>query len=137
MGLMNLSTCCFGHFPSCHGCGGLAGQHHFGARSGSSMVFIGLLKMVLAVIVGPSMLHALETFPSVVLGVLLAVSGIELATSCADIRCKADLAVALAEAGIVIRYGTGQAFIVSLAISALLRALVRRPSNSRNHFARL
>ena len=64
---MDLSSCWFGHFPSCHGCGGLAAQHLFGARTGSSMVFIGLLKMGLAVLFGPSLLAALETFPSAVL----------------------------------------------------------------------
>ena len=63
---MDLSTCWFGHFPSCHGCGGLAGQHLFGARTGSSMVFIGLVKMFLALLFGPSLLEALEAFPSAV-----------------------------------------------------------------------
>ena len=30
IGLMDASSCWFGHFPSCHGCGGLAAQHLYG-----------------------------------------------------------------------------------------------------------
>ena len=62
---MDLSSCFFGHFLVPHG-GGLAGQHKFGARTGSSMAF-GVLKMGLAIL-GPSLLRALEAFPSAVLG---------------------------------------------------------------------
>lgn len=119
---MDLSTCWFGHFPSCHGCGGLAGQHLFGARTGSSMVFIGLVKMFLALLFGPSLLEALEAFPSAVLGVLLAVSGVELATCCRDMQQKADFAVMLIGAGCVLKLGTGIAFLAAIAAAAAFRA---------------
>ena len=49
---MNAATCWLGHFPSCHGCGGLAAQHLYGARTGSSMALMGLLKMALALLFG-------------------------------------------------------------------------------------
>ena len=52
IGLMNAATCWLGHFPSCHGCGGLAAQHLYGARTGSSMALMGLLKMALALLFG-------------------------------------------------------------------------------------
>ena len=114
---MDLSSCFFGHFPSCHGCGGLAGQHKFGARTGSSMAFMGVLKMGLAILFGPSLLRALEAFPSAVLGVLLAVSGVELATACRDMQQKADFAVMLIGAGCVLKLGTGIAFLAAAAAS--------------------
>ena len=44
------------------------------------MALIGLLKMGVALALGPSLLLAFEAFPNTVLGVLLAVSGVELAT---------------------------------------------------------
>ena len=118
---MDLSSCFFGHFPSCHGCGGLAGQHKFGARTGSSMAFMGVLKMGLAVLFGPSLLRALEAFPSAVLGVLLAVSGVELATACRDMQHKADFAVMLIGAGCVLKLGTGIAFLAAVAASVAFR----------------
>jgi len=81
VGLMNLIFCPFGSMPNCHGAGGLAGQHRLGARYGSSVVFLGLAKMVLAIFFGASALTLLDAFPDAVLGVMLAIAGQELATT--------------------------------------------------------
>ena len=113
--MSNLASAAFGHFPSCHGCGGLAAQHHFGARTGSSMVLMGAAKMALAVVLGPSLLTALAAFPRSVLGVLLAVGGVELAVSVRDMERRDDVAVMLIGAGVVIQIGTGAGFVAALA----------------------
>ena len=81
VGLMNLIFCPFGSMPNCHGAGGLAGQHRLGARHGSSVVFLGLAKMCLAIFFGASALTLLDAFPNAVLGVMLAIAGQELATT--------------------------------------------------------
>jgi hypothetical protein len=65
--------------PNCHGAGGLAGQHKFGARHGASVIFLGLNKMILATVMGGVLLPFLEAIPSSVLGVMLAIAGHELA----------------------------------------------------------
>ena len=122
VGWMDFASCWFGHFPSCHGCGGLAGQHLFGARTGSSMALMGLLKMSLALLFGPSLLAALEAFPKGVVGVLLSVSGIELAVPCRDMSGRRDMAVMLLGAGLVLSpAGTGIAFLASLCAAVVLR----------------
>lgn len=64
-----------------HGAGGLAGQHRLGARHGASVVFLGLVKMMLAIFLGKSALTLLDAFPTSVLGVMLAIAGQELATT--------------------------------------------------------
>ena len=122
IGLMNLSTGWLGHFPSCHGAGGLAAPHLFGARTGSSMVLMGVCKIVLACLFGPSLMNGLEAFPNSVLGVLLAVSGIELAVAARDARSRADFAVTLLGAGLVLKLGTGMAFVGSILAAAILHA---------------
>ncbi len=76
--VMNLGTCLFGAMPSCHGSGGLAGQHRFGARTGGSMVVLGLSKMGLGILFGSAVGVVLAAFPSSLLGVLLAFAGLEL-----------------------------------------------------------
>lgn len=81
VGLMNLLFCPFGSMPNCHGAGGLAGQHRLGARYGSSVVFLGVSKMFLAIFFGASALTLLDAFPDAVLGVMLAIAGQELATT--------------------------------------------------------
>lgn len=81
VGLINLLFCPFGSMPNCHGAGGLAGQHRLGARHGTSVVFLGLGKVLLALFWGRSALTLLDAFPSAVLGVMLAIAGQELATT--------------------------------------------------------
>jgi len=77
---MNILGCTFGAMPMCHGAGGLAGQYAFGARGGCSVVVLGLVKMVLAVALGGSLVYVLDSFPNAILGVMLFFAGLELAT---------------------------------------------------------
>ena len=76
VGIMSMSSSFFGGFPMCHGAGGLAAHYRFGARTGVSLIFGGLLLLVLAVICAdPEIVLAL---PKGMFGVLLVVVAIEL-----------------------------------------------------------
>jgi len=80
--VINLIGCWFGAMPACHGSGGLAGQYRFGARSGSSIVFLGLLKFFLGIIAfwkGEHIVALLAGIPKSLLGVLVLAAGVELA----------------------------------------------------------
>ncbi|KAK9413081.1 putative Sulfate transporter [Seiridium unicorne] len=77
--LMNLLGCWFGAMPVCHGAGGLAAQFRFGARSGASIVLLGLFKMILGLVLGESLLGLLTTFPRSLLGIMVIAAGLELA----------------------------------------------------------
>lgn len=77
--LMNLVGGWFGAMPVCHGSGGLAGQHRFGARSGASIIILGLFKLTLGVIFGESLLGLLKAFPKSLLGIMVIAAGLELA----------------------------------------------------------
>jgi len=80
VGLMNLLFVPFGSMPNCHGAGGLAGQHRFGARHGSSVVFLGICKILIAIFFGASALTLLDSFPNAILGLMLVIAGHELCT---------------------------------------------------------
>ncbi|KAF1967131.1 hypothetical protein BU23DRAFT_304483 [Bimuria novae-zelandiae CBS 107.79] len=79
---INLVACWFGCMPVCHGSGGLAGQYRFGARSGSSIISLGTLKLVLGIVAffhpGP-IVSVLSGIPKSLLGVLILAAGVELA----------------------------------------------------------
>ncbi|KAL2404989.1 hypothetical protein ABEF93_008507 [Exophiala dermatitidis] len=77
---MNLFGCWFGALPVCHGSGGLAAQYRFGARSGASIIFLGLLKLVLGVFFGESLTGLLHKFPLALLSVMVIAAGLELAS---------------------------------------------------------
>ncbi|WP_198585952.1 putative sulfate/molybdate transporter [Pararhizobium haloflavum] len=78
-GLANILLCPFGAMPMCHGAGGLAAHHRFGARSGGAPLVIGALLLTLAIVPGGSLVPALV--PSAVLGVLIAIAAFELSVS--------------------------------------------------------
>lgn len=75
---MNLVGCWFGAMPVCHGAGGLAAQWRFGARSGASVVMLGLMKLVLGLVFGDSLIGVIDRFPAAVLGVMVLGAGLEL-----------------------------------------------------------
>ncbi len=84
VGLMNLLFCLLGAMPMCHGAGGLAAQYRFGARSGLCNLILGSALICLGLVLGNSLLGALQNYPRGVLGVLLMVSGGELVLVCRD-----------------------------------------------------
>jgi MFS superfamily sulfate permease-like transporter len=90
VGLMNLVGAWFGAMPMCHGAGGLAGQYRFGARTNGSILFLGAVKLLLAIFLGSSLLTLCRAFPTSVLGAMLAFSGMELALVCRDQTRRAD-----------------------------------------------
>ncbi|KAF1845317.1 uncharacterized protein K460DRAFT_416592 [Cucurbitaria berberidis CBS 394.84] len=80
--VINLVGCWFGALPTCHGSGGLAGQYRFGARSGSSIIFLGSLKFLLGIMAfwkTETIVGVLSNIPKSLLGVLVLAAGVELA----------------------------------------------------------
>ena len=77
---MNLFGCWFGAMPVCHGSGGLAAQYRFGARSGASIIFLGLLKLFIGLVFGESLTDLLHKFPIALLTVMIIAAGLELAS---------------------------------------------------------
>jgi MFS superfamily sulfate permease-like transporter len=106
VGVMNLTAAWFGAMPMCHGAGGLAGQYRFGARSSASIIFLGAVKIILAVFLGGSLLALLHVYPKSVLGVLLAISGLELALVARDQTERPAATVMLSTAGAVLALGS-------------------------------
>jgi MFS superfamily sulfate permease-like transporter len=95
VGLMNLVAAWFGGMPMCHGAGGLAGQYRFGARTNGSVLFLGAVKMLVALVLGSSLMTLCAAFPASILGVMLAFSGMELALVTRDQRSRSDAFVML------------------------------------------
>lgn len=77
--LMNLTGTWFGAMPVCHGAGGLAAQYRFGARSGASVIFLGLIKLILGLLFGETLIDLLRQYPKSLLGIMVLAAGLELA----------------------------------------------------------
>lgn len=79
VGLMNLLTVPFGGMPLCHGAGGLAAHHRFGARTGGSVIMLGLIKIAAGLALGSALLGLVQAYPRSILAVMLILAGIALA----------------------------------------------------------
>ncbi len=124
--VMNLGTCLFGAVPSCHGSGGLAGQHRFGARTGGSMVVLGLSKMGLGILFGSAVGVVLAAFPSSLLGVLLAFAGLELGLAAREESGRNAFFVVVATAGGILAVNAVVGFLLGLGSALLLLPGQRR-----------
>lgn len=77
--VMNLIGGWFGAMPVCHGSGGLAAQYRFGARSGASIIILGIFKIILGFLFGETLVGLLRAYPKSLLGIMVLAAGIELA----------------------------------------------------------
>lgn len=102
-GLMNLFSGACGGVPMCHGAGGMAGHVAFGARTGGSLVILGGLLLVLALFFSHTVTTLFQLFPPSVLGVLLFITGLQLAVGNGGLpEARHERAVVLACAAICI-----------------------------------
>ncbi|KAI8615632.1 hypothetical protein BC830DRAFT_1064184 [Chytriomyces sp. MP71] len=85
VGIMNLVGVWFGSLPYCLGSGGLAGQYRFGARTHLSVLFLGFAKILIGLVFGNALLPIIKAFPGSVMGVMLVISGVELASNVRDL----------------------------------------------------
>ncbi len=122
VGIMNLVSCWFGGMPMCHGAGGLAGQYRFGARTNGSILFLGAVKLAVAVAFGSSLMVLCKAFPLSVLGVMLAFSGMELALVTRDQTARADSFTMLLTAGACLGLNNvGLGFVLGWGMAACLK----------------
>jgi len=84
VGMMNLIACPFGGMPMCHGSGGLAAQYEFGARTGASVIMLGISKMVVGLFLGSAILQLLSAYPQSIIAIMLIVAGVGLAKAARD-----------------------------------------------------
>ncbi|KAF0720318.1 Aste57867_407 [Aphanomyces stellatus] len=125
-----------GMLPMCHGAGGLASQYAFGARSNIAMLFLGLIKVVVALALGSTLVHLLQDgiFPSSVLGVLVIFAGVNLSVVGLDLdtqMLKGDVVVLLVTAAASLAINTGAGFLVGAVTYIVLRFAVNDPSAYR------
>jgi MFS superfamily sulfate permease-like transporter len=133
VGLMNLVACGFGGMPMCHGAGGLAGQYRFGARTNGSILFLGAVKLLLAVFLGASLMALCRAFPASILGVMLGFSGMELALVCRDQTGRTDaFAMLLTAAACMGLNNIAWGFLLGLGMAWCLRLGLLRVEEPRD-----
>jgi MFS superfamily sulfate permease-like transporter len=120
-GIMNLGSALCGGVPMCHGAGGMAGHVAFGARTGGAPIILGTVLLVSALCFGSSIETILGFFPEAILGVILFVTGAQLALgSCDFSKHKAERFVTLITAAFSM-WNVGLAFVVGMTLGYLAK----------------
>jgi MFS superfamily sulfate permease-like transporter len=115
-GLMNLVGTSMGGIPMCHGAGGMAGHVRFGARTGGSLVILGLVVLFVGLFLADSAATLFKLFPASVLGAILFFGGLELAAGSrgSDLD-KNDRYVLLVTAGVSM-WNMGAGYLAGLLL---------------------
>lgn len=123
VGLMNILGCGFGALPVCHGSGGLAGQYHFGARTGGSVVMLGSVKLLAGIFLGVTIMNLLQQYPQSILGIMLIFSGYELSRPVRDQNTLAGISVTVATALGIVALNTLYGFLIGIVIFFVFKIL--------------
>ena len=118
-GWMNLLGATVGAVPMCHGAGGMAGHVRFGARTGGASIILGTVLVALALFFADSVETLLRVFPPALLGVILFLTGAQLALGACDFGDdKGERFATVVTAGCAL-WNVGLAFVVGLAVLAM------------------
>ena len=120
-GIMNLLSATVGGIPMCHGAGGMAGHVAFGARTGGATIILGVLLILVAIFVSDSVVLAFELFDRRVLGVMLLISGAQLALGGSGLSAdKTERFITLIAAAFAM-WNVGVAFVIGMTLAYLGR----------------
>jgi Molybdate transporter of MFS superfamily len=118
-GLMNMFGASVGGVPMCHGAGGMAGHVQFGARTGGALVILGGVLLMTAIFLSGSVGTLLRLFPPSILGVILFLTGAQLALGSCDLsKDKGERFVTLITGALAV-WNVGIAFVVGVTAYAL------------------
>ena len=118
MGVTCLAAVPLGGVPMCHGSGGLAGKYAFGAKTAGANVILGVGYLALSLLAVGALLAA---FPLALLGVLLAIVGVELGRAAVTpLSRHRDGAIAVTVGLLGLFVNVGLAFVAGVVLWQLL-----------------
>ncbi len=124
-GLLNLVAAPFGALPMCHGAGGVAAHHRFGASGVGAPLILAILCGA-AALAGPALLDALVAIPTPAVGALLAYAAVDLAFSKRVFDARPDCRPVIAAAAAATFFGGALLGLVAGLAAELLRVQIRR-----------
>jgi MFS superfamily sulfate permease-like transporter len=125
-GIMNLCAPFFGGMPMCHGAGGLAGQYYFGARTGGTNVFEGVIEICLGLFLATSVTTLFGAFPKAVIGAMLLLVALELMKFARDIRERSGILSLIMTVVVSLATNMAIGFITGIATQKLLEYRAKR-----------
>jgi MFS superfamily sulfate permease-like transporter len=120
-GLLNVFGGAVGGIPMCHGAGGMAGHVTFGARTGGAIIILGVILLLLALFFSGSVETLFAVLPKAVLGVILFLTGAQLALGACDFsKHKGERFVTIITAAFCI-WNVGVGFLAGIVGAYLIK----------------
>ncbi len=120
-GLVNLASAPMGALPMCHGAGGAAAHHRFGARTGRAPALLAVVLLALGLAWGEAAVALFARVPSALLGVLLLVPAVDLVHAARPLDWSGWDRPMLAAIAAVAIWSPGVAFVTGIALVLALR----------------
>jgi len=133
MGIMNIILPFFGGMPLCHGAGGLAGQHYFGAKTGGANIIEGLIEISIGLFLASSIAGLFAVFPTAILGAMMFLVGVELTKFAKDIHWSKDLIPMAATLIVSLATNMAYGFLAGLVVYHLPRFIFRKKGSRKCH----
>jgi MFS superfamily sulfate permease-like transporter len=132
-GIMNLILPFIGGMPMCHGAGGLAGQYYFGARTGGTNIFEGLIEISLGLFLASSIADLFAVFPTAIIGAMMFLVGVELTKFAKDIHLNRDLIPIIVTFSVSLATNMAYGFVCGLLAYHLTRLIFRKRGYCKCH----
>lgn len=131
MGVMNIVLPFFGGMPLCHGAGGLAGQHCFGARTGGTNIIEGTIEIALGILLAGSIAAVFAAFPRAIVGAMMLLVGVEMVKFAHDLDFNRHLVPVAATLAGSLLANMAVGFAAGLAVHYLLVGKEHRDANAQ------
>jgi len=125
-GIMNITAPFFGGMPMCHGSGGLAGQHFFGARTAGTNLIEGAIEIVLGLFFAASIALLFTAFPKAIIGAMMFLVGLQLMKFARHVKPGRDLVVLCSTVGIALLTNMAYGYLGGIAIHEILKRVSAR-----------
>ncbi|TFG22777.1 MAG: hypothetical protein EU529_09520 [Promethearchaeota archaeon] len=133
MGIMNLINPFLGGMPMCHGSGGLAAQYAFGARTGGSMIFEGIIEIILGLFFSQMLYKFFNQFPKAILGAMLIYIAILLGRIAFKEFNLKTFPIILISAIICFAFNIALGFFIGLILFLVFRKKIEEPQKGEEN----
>lgn len=133
IGIINLVLPFTGGIPICHGAGGLAAKHFFGARTGGANILIGMVELFCGLFFASAVALLFANFPQAIIGAMLLLVGFEMVRFVKDVKWGWEIAPLLLTISVSVLANMALGFIAGLGIYYLVLFVMKNRHTKSNN----
>ena len=124
-GIMNTLLPLLSSMPLCHGAGGLAGKHYYGARTGGANIIEGFAQICMGLFFSVSIVGLFTLFPMAIVGGMMFLVGVELTRPTWKSKIDIELIPMITTILVALITNMALGFLAGLLVHYLIRFLLQ------------